>query len=46
MIKIFLADDHELVRQGIRALLEREADITVVGEAGDGNVTLSNLAGV
>jgi len=46
MIKIFLADDHELVRQGIRALLEREADIKVIGEAGDGSVTLSNLAGV
>lgn len=45
MIKIFLADDHELVRQGIRALIEREADISVVGEAGSGKDTLSNLPG-
>jgi DNA-binding NarL/FixJ family response regulator len=36
MIRIVIADDHHLVRQGIRALLEREADIQVVGEAGDG----------
>jgi DNA-binding NarL/FixJ family response regulator len=35
MIKIFLLDDHELVRQGVRAALEAEPDMTVVGEAGD-----------
>ena len=44
MIKIFLTDDHEMVRQGIRALLERESDIQVTGEAGSGKDTLSNLA--
>lgn len=43
MIKIFLADDHELVRQGIRVLIEREADISVVGEAGSGTEALSKL---
>lgn len=36
MIRVAIADDHELVRQGIRALLERADDIEVVGEAGDG----------
>jgi DNA-binding NarL/FixJ family response regulator len=36
MIRVAVADDHELVRQGIRALLERSEDIEVVGEAGDG----------
>jgi two-component system response regulator NreC len=36
MIKIALADDHHIVRQGLRALLEAEPDFTVVGEAGDG----------
>jgi DNA-binding NarL/FixJ family response regulator len=36
MIRVAVADDHELVRQGIRALLERSDDIEVVGEAGDG----------
>ncbi|MDH4207701.1 MAG: response regulator transcription factor [Anaerolineae bacterium] len=33
---ILLADDHVLVRQGTRELLERENDLVVVGEAGDG----------
>ena len=35
MIRIFLLDDHELVRQGLRAALEAEHDMIVVGEAGD-----------
>jgi NarL family two-component system response regulator LiaR len=35
-IRILLADDHVLVRQGTRELLEREEDIEVVAEAGDG----------
>ena len=33
-IRVFLLDDHELVRRGIRELLENEDDIEVVGEAG------------
>ncbi len=33
---IMLADDHPVVRQGLRALLEAEQDFTVVGEAADG----------
>jgi two-component system response regulator NreC len=33
---VLIADDHTLVRQGIRALLQAEADLQVVGEAGDG----------
>jgi len=32
-IRVFLADDHTLVRSGLRLLLEKEADIEVVGEA-------------
>lgn len=36
MIRILIADDHHLVRQGLRALLERAHDIQVVGEAQDG----------
>lgn len=35
-IKIILADDHEIVRKGIRLLLESEGDIDVVAEASDG----------
>jgi two-component system, NarL family, response regulator DevR len=34
MIRVFLLDDHEVVRRGIRDLLEAEEDIEVVGEAG------------
>jgi two-component system, NarL family, response regulator DevR len=33
-IRVFLLDDHEVVRRGVRDLLESESDITVVGEAG------------
>ncbi|HEX8971565.1 response regulator transcription factor [Oryzihumus sp.] len=33
-VKVFLLDDHEIVRRGIRELLEMEADIEVVGESG------------
>ena len=36
MIRIALADDHHVVRQGIRALLEGVKDFRVVGEAADG----------
>ena len=35
-IRILLADDHDLVREGTRELLEREQDLQVVAEAGDG----------
>ena len=35
-IRILLAEDHVVVRQGTRQLLEREQDLEVVGEAGDG----------
>jgi DNA-binding NarL/FixJ family response regulator len=35
-IRILLADDHTIVRDGLRALLERQADMSVVAEAADG----------
>ncbi len=34
MIRVYLLDDHEVVRQGLRALLESAGDIEVVGESG------------
>jgi DNA-binding NarL/FixJ family response regulator len=40
MIRVVVADDHHLVRQGIRALLEKAKDIQVVGEAADGSEAL------
>ncbi len=36
MIRVLIAEDHHLVRQGIRALLEKAEDIKVIGEAKDG----------
>ncbi len=35
-IRIFLADDHRIFREGLRALLEQQHDIEIVGETGDG----------
>lgn len=35
-LRVVLVDDHEIVRQGLKALLEAEDDITVIGEAGGG----------
>ena len=35
-IRVLLADDHQLMRSGIRLMLERETDLSVVGEANDG----------
>ncbi len=43
MIKVLLVDDHELVRTGIRRLLEDVADIDVCGEASSGEEALSTV---
>ena len=40
-IRILLAEDHVVVRQGTRQLLERERDFEIVGEAGDGEEAVS-----
>ncbi len=40
MITILLVDDHQLVRAGLRALLESVDDLRVVGEAGDGDAAV------
>lgn len=39
-MRILLADDHRILRQGLRALMEREPDLDVVGEAEDGRQAL------
>src|SRR5918992_4886508 len=38
--RLVLADDHDLVREGIRAVLEGEPDLVVVGEAENGRIAL------
>lgn len=44
MIRVLLADDHAVVRAGIRQFLERAGDIEVVAEAGDGDVARNLIA--
>ena len=43
-VRVFLADDHAIVRSGLRLLLEREPDFTVAGEAADGRAAVDALA--
>lgn len=42
-IRVFLVDDHEVVRAGIKSLLNRDSDMEVVGEAGSAEATLPGL---
>jgi two-component system, NarL family, response regulator DevR len=42
-LRVFLLDDHELVREGIRTLLESDEDIEVVGEAGTASEALTRI---
>ncbi|MGK0186278.1 MAG: DNA-binding NarL/FixJ family response regulator [Verrucomicrobiales bacterium] len=43
-ITILLAEDHTIVREGLRALLEPESDIKIIGEASDGRSTVELAA--
>ena len=43
MIKIFLVDDHEVVRKGVAGLLEIDPDLTVIGEAGSAAQALARI---
>jgi DNA-binding NarL/FixJ family response regulator len=43
-LRIFLGDDHTLVRQGLRKILEEQRDWEVVGEAGDGRQAVRQIA--
>src|SRR5581483_4523061 len=44
MIRVLIVDDHAVVRQGLRFVLERQLDIAVVGESGDGEQALALVA--
>ncbi|MFE3754775.1 response regulator [Nocardia tengchongensis] len=46
MITVMLVDDHPMVREGLRGMLEAEADLTVSGEAGSGTEALALAATV
>ncbi len=43
-IRIFLADDHAVLRAGLKSLLNAEPDMEVVGEAGDGDACVQTVA--
>lgn len=45
MIRVLLADDHPVVRAGLRQILAEAPDITVVGEAADGSAVVEQAAG-
>ncbi len=44
MIKVFLADDHEVLRDGLKALIQNTENLEVIGEAADGNTTVQMVA--
>lgn len=44
MIRVLIADDHPVVRQGLRTFLDLQDDITVVGEAADGEQAVALVA--
>ena len=44
MIRVLIVDDHEVVRQGLRFMLERQQDLSVVGECGDGEQAIAMAA--
>ena len=43
MVKVFLVDDHAIVRRGVADLIDAEADMEVVGEAGDAAQALARI---
>lgn len=45
-IRVYLLDDHEVVRRGLRDLLDAEDDIEVVGDAGSAGMALAGIAKV
>ncbi|MEO3859983.1 response regulator transcription factor [Acrocarpospora sp. B8E8] len=44
MIRVFLVDDHEVVRRGVAALLDAQDDVEIVGEAGTVESAISRIA--
>ena len=44
MSSVFLVDDHEIVRKGLAGVIEAQADLTVIGEAGTSHDALARIA--
>ena len=42
-LRVFLLDDHQVVREGLRSLLEADGDMEVVGEAGTAEEALERI---
>ena len=45
-LRVLLAEDHAIVREGLRALLDAQPDMEVVGEAADGREALEAAKGL
>ena len=45
-LRVLLVDDHEMIRAGVRSVLEKHADVEIVGEAGDGRAAVRLAARV
>lgn len=43
MIRILLVDDQKIIRQGLRSLLESQADFQIVGEAENGKIAIASV---
>ena len=46
MINVFIVDDHEIIREGLKKILKEEPDLTVVGEAQSGDEVLENIRNI
>lgn len=46
MIKVFIVDDHEIIREGLKKILKEESDLVVVGEAQSGDEVLLNIKNI
>lgn len=44
MINVFIVDDHDIVREGLKRILENESDMQVVGEANNGDDVMSGVS--
>jgi two-component system, NarL family, invasion response regulator UvrY len=46
MINVFIVDDHEIIREGLKKILREETDLNVVGEAESGDEVLKNIKSI